>query len=84
MNAGREWYDMQYRGAMEQRLTALRALNGTFEILPACDTLQVNDYAKFDMSSFSEEHKKQMRAEQFPKDLEKARGLGAKLGGGSL
>ena len=84
MNAGREWYDMQYRGAMEQRLTALRALNGTFEILPACDTLQVNDYAKFDMSSFSEEHKKQMRAEQFPKDLEKARELGARLGGGSL
>ncbi len=32
------------------------------------------------MGSFSEEHKKQMRAEQFPKDLEKARELGAKLG----
>ena len=43
------------------------------------NTLQVNDYSKFDMASFSEEHKKKMREQEFPKDLEYAFQMGAKL-----
>jgi len=34
------------------------------------------------MRSFNEKHKKTMREKQFPRDLEKAFQIGAKLGGG--
>jgi hypothetical protein len=42
----------------------------------------VADYSKYDMASFNEDHKRAMREKQFPHDLEKAFGLGARLSGG--
>ncbi len=57
----------------------LKALNGTVEVYPCCDTLQVSDYSKFNMAAFSEEHKKEMREKQFPNDLEMAFKMGARL-----
>ena len=53
------------------------------EVYACCDTLQVNDYSKFNMASFSEAHKKEMREKQFPKDLEAAFNMGARLSAGA-
>ena len=47
------------------------------------DKTLVSDYSKYDMSSFSESHKKEMHEKQFPKDLECAFQMGVKLGGGA-
>ena len=60
---------------------SFKALNGTVEVYACCDTLQVKDYSKYNMASFSEAHKRDVRQKQFPKDLEKAFEMGAKLGG---
>ena len=48
-------------------------------MLASCDTLQVKDYSRFSIASFSEEHKKAHHEKQFPLDLEKARQMGAEL-----
>ena len=64
---------------MAQQLEGLKGLNGTVEIYPCCDTLQVKDYSKYSMAGFDEEHKKRMREEQFPHDLEEAFALGVRL-----
>ena len=46
-------------------------------IFPVCDTLQVKDYSKYEMSGFSEEHKKSVYETEFPKALELAFKVGA-------
>ena len=57
-----------------------RGLHGEVYSYAACDTLQVNDYSKYDMANFSEEKKRAHREEQFPEDLKACFALGAKLG----
>ena len=42
----------------------------------------MTDYNKYNMAGFNEEHKKEMRAKQFPQDPEKAFRMGARLSGG--
>lgn len=79
MNAGKDIYDEWYRESMGKQLESLKGLNGEMEIYPCCDTLQVNDYSKYSMAGFDEDHKKRMREEQFPLDLEAAFSLGARL-----
>ena len=49
------------------------------KIIGAFDTLQVNDYSKYNMASFNEKHKKEVNAEQFPVDLKNAFELGASI-----
>lgn len=80
MNAGKDTYEKWYKESMARQLEALKGLNGSMEIYACCDTLQVKDYSKYSMAGFSEEHKKKMREEQFPRDLEEAFSLGARLG----
>lgn len=80
MNAGKDTYEKWYKESMARQLEALKGLNGSMEIYACCDTLQVKDYSKYSMASFNEEHKKKMREEQFPRDLEEAFSLGARLG----
>ena len=82
MNAPKTYYNLAYRKKEKELVQSFSGLNGTVEVYPCCDTLQVKDYSKFDMSSFNEEHKKEMREKQFPKDLEKAFEMGARLSGG--
>lgn len=82
MNADRDTYESWYKAKMEERLHGFRALNGSLEIYPCCDTLQVGDYSQYDMAGFSEAHKKQMRADRFPEDLAAAFRMGARLSGG--
>lgn len=64
---------------MSDQLNMFKALNGKFQILPACDTLQVTDYSKYDMASFDEEHKKTVHDKQFSTDLSCAFTMGTEL-----
>lgn len=79
MNAGQSIFESWYKSKADELIQNFSLLNGVVELYPCCDTLQVNDYSKFNMASFDEEHKKMMREIQFPKDLEKAYQLGADL-----
>lgn len=49
------------------------------DTLYVCDTLQFNDYSKFDADWFDSDHKKAMREELFPQDLAKAFELGERM-----
>ena len=82
MNAPAAYYDLAYRKKAKEIAQSFEGLNGSVEVYACCDTLQVKDYSKYNMAGFSEEHKKAVRKEQFPKDLENAFQMGARLGGG--
>ena len=62
-----------YKGLLE-RLGGARS-----EILTCNDTYQFDDYSRYEASMFSEEHKAQVKAEQFPIDCQKAFELGIRL-----
>ncbi|MBQ8095126.1 MAG: flavodoxin family protein [Clostridia bacterium] len=83
MNAPFQLYVNWYKTVMEKQHESFRALNGTVEILPCCDTLQVNDYSRYNMASFSEAHKRAVHETEFPKDLEAAYKMGWRLTGGN-
>ncbi|MBR2742790.1 MAG: flavodoxin family protein [Clostridia bacterium] len=77
MNADRAMYDKVYNNAMKVYFAPFGFLNGDIDIYPFCDTLQVDDYSKYDMASFSEEHKRAVHETQFPTYLKKAFDVGA-------
>ena len=79
MNMPLALYQLHYKKKLSGQLGAFRALNGKVQVLASCDTLQVNDYSKFNMASFSEAHKRAHHDKQFPLDLEKARQMGKEL-----
>lgn len=79
MNATEEWYIGSIEPRVKEQLNWLRGFNGKLKILPSLDTLQVNDYSKYEMGYFDEKHKLQVHEEQFPKDLEAAFQMGAEL-----
>ncbi len=79
MNAPKAYYEQSYLGKVKELEGFFKALNGKVEVFAACDTLQVNDYSRFNMAGFDENHKKEMREKQFPKDLEEAFRLGERL-----
>jgi len=68
-----------YDTAFKPGESGLERLFGYCESLYANDTLQFDDYSKYVCTVFSEEHKKQVQKEQFPKDCENAFALGARL-----
>ena len=76
MNTPEEFYRSAYEQRMKDYFSAIRFLNGTVSLVPVFDTLQVEDYSKYEMKSFSEEHKRKVHDEQFPKDLAKAFAIG--------
>ena len=77
MNVPMQRYKQAYERRMQEYFAPMRFLNGRIRLIPVCDTLQVNDYSKYDMAGFSEEHKKAVRATEFPKMLEQAFRIGA-------
>ncbi len=79
MNAPKAYFEKSYQGKAKEVEQIFSALNGHVEVYAACDTLQVNDYNKFNMAGFNEKHKKEMREKQFPIDLEEAFRLGKRL-----
>ena len=54
-----------------------RTLKSMGEAPVVYDTLQVQDYSKYEMASFDGDHKHAMRETQFPLDLEYAFRIGA-------
>ena len=81
MNVPQEGYEKMYEARMQQSFAVLNKLNGEVVDYACCDTLQFSDYTKFQTAMFSEEHKRKMREEQFPKDLVAAYEIGQKLCG---
>ena len=79
MNAPKTFYSLAYKKKEKEIAQSFKALNGAVEVYACCDTLQVNDYGKFNMAGFNEAHKKAHHEKQFPKDLEAAREMGAEL-----
>ena len=79
MNASKEYADKGYRGMMEQYANAMKRLGGISEYYAACDTLQFDDYSRFAAGNFNEAHKRKVREEQFPKDLQAAYDIGFRL-----
>jgi len=55
------------------------AFVGPTELIEANDTLQFDDYSKYDASMISEEHKRRRHEEVFPQDLKRAYELGQRL-----
>ena len=78
MNAPRVFAKTAYRGVMKRYSNAMKRLGGS-EYYAACDTLQFKDYSQYAAGSFSETHKRKVREEQFPKDLQAAYGIGLRL-----
>ena len=82
MNAPKIFYNTAYKKKAKEVAQSFKGLNGTVEVYACCDTLQVSDYSKYNMAGFNESHKKEMRENRFPKDLEEAFRMGARLSGG--
>ncbi len=70
MNAPKEIYENRYKINMDEYFNPFKLLNGNVRIFPIYDTLQVNDYSKYDMDLLRGEHKKKVREKDFPSSLE--------------
>lgn len=83
MNAPQGYYEANLRPYLANIEGLFKmALHGEVRSYASCDTLQVNDYSKYDMAYFDETAKKARRNEQFPTDLETAFAMGAALAAG--
>lgn len=80
MNVNEGLYDMMYKDSLTEYMKPFHFLNGKTELFPSYDTLQVSDYSKYEMGSFSEEHKREVNETQFQKDLERAYEIGKSWG----
>lgn len=82
MNVPENWLDKMGYPPMFERTRANMARHfGSCELLLAMDTTQYSDYDKFE-TGFDKNDKARQRAEQFPKDCQAARELGARLARG--
>ncbi|MCH5201485.1 MAG: flavodoxin family protein [Oscillospiraceae bacterium] len=79
MNVPKVYAKTAYHGIMKQYASAMKRLGGSTEYYAACDTLQFEDYSKFAAGTFDEAHKRKVREEQFPKDLQAAYDIGLRL-----
>ncbi|MDR3342788.1 MAG: flavodoxin family protein [Treponema sp.] len=68
-----------YTPMFESNVQLLGRLGGSTEYLTSCDTYQFDDYSKYAAGRFDESHKAKVRAEQFPRDRQRAFEIGKKL-----
>ena len=69
-----------YAALLQSHRQFLARLNGpAVEQLASCDTLQFDDYSLYHAPAFDEAHKRRVRQERFPLDLDKAFEMGARL-----
>ena len=54
MNAPKEFYESDYKDKFASFEGLFNFLNGKLEIYPSCNTLQVNDYSKYEMGMFND------------------------------
>jgi multimeric flavodoxin WrbA len=74
-----------YRAMFESHRQFLARLGGpAVEQLWCCDTLQFDDYGRYHAPMFDGAHKRRVREERFPLDLERARQMGARLAAAGL
>lgn len=80
MNSPKKYFEKvilpSYRGTED---TIALILNGRVETLAAFETLQVEDYSKYNMAMFDEKSRKEGREKRFPEDLKNAYSLGFEL-----
>ncbi len=79
MNAPEEVYKTTYEVNLKENDNLFNLLNANVTTYPVHNTLQVKDYSKYHMAGFDGDAKKEFREKQFPKDLEEAFRIGAKL-----
>jgi len=79
MNAPEAFYKSNMEQSLKNRAGILQRLGGTVEIYAANDTYQFSDYSKYHSGVFNEVHKRKVREEQFPKDMEAAYEIGRRL-----
>jgi multimeric flavodoxin WrbA len=68
-----------YRFIYKSHLRFLAFFNGRAEYITATNTCQFNDYSKYNAPMFDPVVKAKSKAEQFPKDCERAFEMGARL-----
>ncbi len=78
MNVGDEYAKM-YQPVFENNTNLLKKFGGTAEYYLATDTLQFDDYSKFQAGQFDENAKRRRHEEQFQKDLAQAFEMGKRL-----
>lgn len=76
MNTPIEAYEEQLKTAMEAYFWPFRFLNGKVKIIPICDTLQTDDYSRYEMKGFDEKHKRAVHEQDFPGALPRAFEIG--------
>lgn len=80
MNAPQNYYQTAMRPTFEPfEMGCKHLLRGHVSAYAACDTLQVQDYSKYNMALFDAAHKAHVHQTQFPKDLQKAFEMGQQL-----
>ena len=76
MNAPQEAYEKLYRAKMEEYFAPFRLLNGAIHIHPVWDTVQVKDYALYEMAGIDGAHKQALHDATFPEKLALAYAVG--------
>ena len=80
MNSPKKYFDRVMKASFagtEETLGLM--LKGSVHALSAFETLQVEDYSKYNMAMFDEKARKEGREKRFPEDLKKAYDLGFEL-----
>ena len=81
MNAWEDYYKKNIRPNLMNFEGMLQmTLKGSIYSYAAFETLQVNDYSKYDMGMFDGAARKERRETQFPVDKEKVYQMGVELG----
>lgn len=70
-----------YDSIINRAKTVMERLFAPCEVFLACDTLQFDDYSKYDTDMWDVPAKQKRHMESFPQELEKAYALGVKLAG---
>lgn len=73
--------DLGYTQVLAIAQRAMALVFGQAEVLVSTDTLQFDDYSKYDAAMFDPAHKRRRHEEVFPEDCRKAFDLGAGLVG---
>ena len=79
-NCSEEYYNqIGYDKMLENYRSTLSRMVGPTKIMICGDTLQVDDYSKYNWTMFNPDSKKERHENVFPSELEKAYSLGAEM-----
>ena len=79
MNVDSNYWNEHYEEKFISEFHPFRYLNGNIRIHPCFDTLQVENYERYEMKAWNEIHKRYVHETQFPLDLKAAFNVGAKI-----